>query len=74
MEQLIELVESGDFHHATYRCLGSLWEGLWIYRKSADGFRGYDVVGSFPKGEEHDAQVYLSKKGHGTSLGSYGNG
>ncbi len=74
MDQLRALLDSGEFHHATYRCIGSVWEGLWCYRKSAEGFRGYEVALSFPKGTEAPAQALLVSMGIGTHVGAYGGG
>jgi len=74
IDELKTLLDAGTFHHATYRCIGSLWEGLWIYRKAPDGFRGYEVAGSFPKGTEGPAQIMLHSYGIGSHLGAYGCG
>jgi hypothetical protein len=44
---LKELLANDQFHHATYRNQGTLWEGLHIYRKS-DGGRGFEHVTIIP--------------------------
>lgn len=73
-EALRALLAAGEFHHATYRNQGTLWEGLWIYRKSLDGFRGYDVATCISKGSpDLDAAIELLR-GTGMSLGAYGRG
>lgn len=76
MDELKRLIDSGEFHHATYRCQGSLWEGLWIYRKSATGFRGYEPATCVYKNDPALDEAYriINRAGHGTHLGSYGNG
>ena len=73
IEKLRAMLETGTFHHATYRDIGSLWEGLYIYPRGA--FRGFgppEIV--FNKGEPELklAQEIVGKTGW--SLGSYGNG
>jgi hypothetical protein len=72
LADLEALQKSGEFHHATYRCQGTLWEGLWVYRRSETGFRGYDVVGSFPVGAPELAQAMRACTG--VSVGAYGQG
>ncbi len=73
LEQLKELLASGQFHHATYRNFGTLWEGLWIYRKY-DGLRGFKPAGCFGKDSPllHDAEELV--RGTGVSVGAYGRG
>jgi hypothetical protein len=75
LKQLKDLLDSGEFHHASYRSMGTLWEGLWIYRKAANGFRGYEVAGlAFMKNDpELQAAENLVGK-TGISVGSYGKG
>jgi hypothetical protein len=68
IEQLKTLMNSGRFHHATYRDHGTIWEGLWIYEKSEDRL-GYKPVGSFPKGTEDEA--YKLVRSSGVYEGSY---
>jgi hypothetical protein len=76
LELLRQLLDAGDFHHATYRCVGSVWEGLWIYRKADTGFRGYEVAASIPKDDPNLDVAYalLHERNIGSSFGSYGNG
>jgi hypothetical protein len=72
LEELKTLQASGVFHHATYRSMGTLWEGLHIYTRDTKGFRGFTHAGSFPKDSpELEAAFALIK---GVSVGSYGNG
>ena len=77
LEQLQSLLESGQFHHATYRELGTIWEGLYIYAKDSDPkWVGYRLVGSFNKYADaglSDA-AYEMVRSTGVSLGSRGNG
>jgi hypothetical protein len=74
LETLRELRESGQFHHATYRNFGTLWEGLWIYVKEADGFRGYAPAGCFPKDDPELKAAEDMVRGTGISVGAYGQG
>lgn len=74
LEELTALLDSGEFHHATYRNQGTLWEGLWVYRNSDKGFQGYEVAGCFPKGEEGEASRELSTRRIGTHVGAFGTG
>lgn len=77
IDQLRALLESGEFHHATYRCQGTVHEGLWFYRKDPAGFRGYDVAGCVSKmldtAEDLDAAHALVAH-TGISVGAYGGG
>lgn len=77
LDRLRVLLASGEFHHATYRCVGTVHEGLWFYRKRSDGFRGYDVAGCVSKtldtAEDLDEAHRLCAH-TGISFGSYGNG
>lgn len=68
------LLESGEFHHATYRCIGTVWEGLWIYKRDPDGFRGYSVVTSILKGDPDIDAAHDLCRGTGISVGAYGGG
>ena len=77
IDQLRDLLAAGDFHHATYRCVGTVHEGLWFYRRDPAGFRGYDVAGCvnkmFDTVEDMDAAHALVAH-TGISVGSYGHG
>lgn len=68
------LRESGEFHHATYRNLNSLWEGLYIYTRNETAARGFDVAGVFPKGDPDLDTAMEQLRGTGISFGSYGRG
>jgi hypothetical protein len=74
MQVLRKLFESGEFHHATYRNEGTLWEGLWFYRRKPDGFRGYEVAGCILKDDQSLDDAYRLIGGTGISRGSFGNG
>lgn len=73
LEQLKALLESGQFHHATYRNSGTLWEGLWIYVK-CDGFRGFGPAGSFLKDSPELDVAHELVRHTGISVGAYGRG
>lgn len=72
--ELQALLDSQEFHHATYRCQGTLWEGLWIYRKSETGFRGYEPAGSFSRNSPDLDAAYKLCRGTGISVGAMGEG
>jgi hypothetical protein len=74
LDELRELILSGQFHHATYRGMGTLWEGLWVYVKVEDSFRGFGPIGSFPKDDPELDAAYEAVRGTGISVGSYGRG
>jgi hypothetical protein len=75
IEQLKELLASGEFHHATYRNQGTLWEGLHIYRKKEDGFLGYTHSGIiFGKNDPDLEEAYQLVRHTGVSVGAYGSG
>lgn len=74
LQQLKALIASGDFHHATYRCIGSLWEGLWFYRQSPNSFRGFEEAGCVLSGDPDMDAAHEVVKGFGISVGSYGGG
>ena len=71
--ELKALLESGEFHHATYRNFGTLWEGLHIYKKY-DGLRGFIPVGIFGKNSPDLCEAENIVKHTGISVGSFGNG
>jgi hypothetical protein len=73
--ELQELLDTGMFHHATYREHGSLWEGLFIYRKEPENkFNGFTLVGSFPKDDPDQEKAYSMVRNSGVSYGRYGGG
>lgn len=74
LKLLQELKDSGEFHHATYRNFGTLWEGLWVYKNDPQGFRGYSPALSFMKDDPSLKAAENMVLGTGVSLGSYGNG
>lgn len=75
LADLKELLDSKEFHHATYRELGSIWEGLYIYAKDPDPkWVGYRLVGSFNKADGTLDQAEELVRGTGVSLGAYGRG
>lgn len=76
LEALKTLLASGEFHHATYRDRGTVWEGLWFYKKDPDGFRGYSVAGCINANIDADAidEAHDLVKHTGISVDSYGNG
>lgn len=74
LEALRELLTTEQFHHATYRNIGTLWEGLHIYRRSATGFRGFEGVGYFPKNDPDLDAAHELVRHTGVSVGAYGRG
>jgi hypothetical protein len=73
LEQLRELLASDQFHHATYRCIGTLWEGLYIYRTS-DNYPGFTVVLAFLKTDPKLSEAEKLVCHTGVSVGAYGQG
>lgn len=74
--ELKSLLDNGNFDHATYRDIGTLWEGLKIYSRECDnpGGRGFVLAGSFLK-DDPDLKAAEEMVRHtGISLGSRGNG
>lgn len=74
LEQLQDSLQSGRFHHATYRNIGTLWEGLWFYEKDPNGFRGYAVTGCVSKTDPDIDAAHALVRGTGVSVGAYGQG
>ena len=74
IDELKALKESGNFHHATYRNQNTLWEGLWIYQRDPQGFRGYSPAGAFFKDSPDLDAAYDVVHGTGVSLGAFGCG
>lgn len=74
LESLRALLESGQFHHATYRNQGTLWEGLWIYGKSEGGFGGYEPLLTFLANDPDLERAHDMVRHTGVSVGSFGNG
>ena len=73
LNELQELCASDEFHHATYRNFGTLWEGLWIYVKDRSP-RGFDSAGVFLKGSAELPAAEALLTDTGISVGSYGHG
>jgi hypothetical protein len=76
VDELKQLMADGKFHHATYREIGKVWEGLYVYVRDNDGFRGFKLYGSFnnyyrARNAECERAMELIK---GLHVGSYGNG
>ena len=74
IEELKKLIDEGEFHHATYRDFGTLWEGLRIYVKSPTGWQGYEPSGLFPKSDPNLDVAYDLVRHTGISVGAYGRG
>jgi len=74
IDTLKRIMESGQFDHATYRNLGTIWEGLYIYVKE-DSKIGFTLAGSFNKNDGSIVdQAYELVRSTGVSLGIRGNG
>jgi len=74
LDKLRGMMADGSLHHVTYRCRGTVWEGLWFYRKAADGFRGYEVAGCVNKNDPDYADAEEATRGIGIHVGAYGHG
>lgn len=74
IETLRVLLASGEFHHATYRNQGTLWEGLHYYKRSESGFRGFEHAGTIFKSDPSLETAFELTRGTGISVRSYGNG
>ncbi len=74
VENLKKLMTSDNFHHATYRNIGKLWEGWYIYKKDENGCRGFTLVGMFGTDYPRLKEVEELVRNTGYSVGSYGNG
>lgn len=76
LEDLKALIDSGQFHHATYRRNGNMMDGWYIYAKEDNGFNGFVLVGSFIEdaGSEIELAVHAIVRDTGYSIGSYGGG
>lgn len=80
LQELQALKASGQFHHATQRDLGRMFEALHIYAVDSNGFHGFRHVGAFfdhcetltPRAEYEAA--YELVRGTGVSVGAYGCG
>lgn len=75
LTELKDLLDSGKFHHATYRT--DYARGLHIYSSDAKGHRGFVYVGCFSESLTDKATIdaaYNMVRGTGVSLGAFGNG
>lgn len=73
ISELVNLRQSGRFHHATYRDIGLLWEGLRIY-ETADNELGFLPGGCFYKDDPDLAAAETYLRDTGISVGARGNG
>ena len=74
LDALDRLFALGRFDHATYREIGSIWEGLYVYGKDSQGCRGFSLVGCFAK-DSPDLRAAESRcRRTGISVGAYGHG
>ena len=74
LSELQQMRENGLFHHATYRDFGTVWEGLWIYARDLNDFRGYKAAGCFAKDSPDLHAAEAIARGSGISVGAYGQG
>ena len=74
LDELKTLRADGKFHHATYRNLGTIWEGLYIYQKKDSGWRGFEIAGVFGKNDPNLPAAEDLLRGTGISVGAYGQG
>lgn len=65
LDALRAMRADGSFDHATYRERGSIWEGLYIYGRDPKGFRGYSLVGCFPKDDPELDAAFNMVRGTG---------
>ena len=72
--ELKAMLADGSFDHATYRNHGTLWEGLWIYAKAEQGFRGYVPAGAFFRDSAELREAEQLTRGTGISVGAFGQG
>lgn len=74
IDELKALKASGRFHHATYRDIGTIWEGLYIYANSHYGLHAFELEGCFGKDNVELEAAYDVVRSSGVSVGAYGNG
>ena len=74
LDELQSILDAGTFHHATYRNIGTLWEGLWIYIKQDNTFNGFTPLGVFHKDNSDLGAAENLVKHTGISVGHYGAG
>lgn len=76
LELLKSMLADGTFSHATYRCIGTVWEGLWFYR-AVEARVGYEVAGCVNASDQDGlkaAESLLASHGISTHVGAYGEG
>lgn len=76
LEQLQQLIANKQIHHCTYRNIGTLWEGLWIYTNDSKDLTGFDVGTAFFKNDTNlfYAEQMLRANGYFQSVGAQGDG
>ena len=74
LAQLQILLDKKQFHHATYRNLGTVWEGLYIYVNEPQAPRGFTLAGGFNKTDANLSIAEDMVRSTGVSLGAYGKG
>jgi hypothetical protein len=81
IEALKAMLAEGRFHHATYRNIGTLWEGLYIYENAPERAMGFQVALHFSGREDlepgckaREREAHELVRHTGVSVGSRGNG
>lgn len=76
LDELKTLLASGDLHHATYRNKGTVWEGIWFYKRSTGlmAYRGYEVAGCVNKDDPDFEEAFRVLAGKGMHVGCFGGG
>lgn len=77
LENLKALIESGDLHHATYRSKGTVWEGIWFYRRSSGPLatmHGFEIAGCVNKTDPDLEEAFQVLAGKGMHVGCFGGG
>lgn len=69
--ELQELIDCKRFHHATYRNLSTVWEGLYIYENTSDPL-GFALAGVFHKTDPYLIDAYDAVRSTGVSVGGRG--
>jgi hypothetical protein len=74
LADLSACLADGRFHHATYRDLNTIWEGLYVYLREDNGFNGFTVGGCFGKSNPDLDAAHELVRHTGVSLGARGEG
>ena len=74
LDTLRAMLADGSFHHATYRDIGTIWEGLNIYRRDPNGCRGFTHALTFGRDDSDRVTAETMTQGTGVSVGAYGRG